>query len=190
MSFTINIFFSGDDSRINSTHFQKTEFPRSNICLVDFANPKGSMRCYIYLKSHCANFTWETSVVFSDWYEENSIILSEEGSVIAGMLVGINVIDCNFDFKRIDLDAQVCNFWRSSSIFIEVFFSFLFGTHLFRAIFPLVLTSFMSFWCLCCKFWTDFIHCFCVFIVDFEQINGLFASILWQMLWNTRNAVE
>ena len=144
-------------------------------------------------KSHCANFTWETSVVFSDWYEENSIILSEEGSVIAGMLVGINVIDCNFDLKGIDLDAQVCIFWRSNSIFIELFFSFLFGTHLFRAICPLVLTSFMSFWCLCCKFWTDFIHCFCVFIVDFEQINGGWKCLLVffdkccgipEMLWN------
>ena len=42
--------------------------------------------------------------LLNDWYEENSILLSEEGTVIAGMLVGLNVIDCNFDLKGNDLD--------------------------------------------------------------------------------------
>ena len=32
----------------------------------------------------------------------------EEGSVIAGMLVGLNVIDCNLCLKGEDLDKQAC----------------------------------------------------------------------------------
>lgn len=48
----------------------------------------------------------EEKNVLRDWYEESSLILSEEGLVIAGMLVGLNVIDCNFDLKGTDLDTQ------------------------------------------------------------------------------------
>ena len=31
----------------------------------------------------------------------------EEGIVISGLLVGLNVIDCNFDLKGEDIDTQV-----------------------------------------------------------------------------------
>ena len=32
-------------------------------------------------------------------------------------------------------------------------------------------TTKTPFWCLCCKLWTGFTHCFGVSIVDFEQLN-------------------
>ena len=34
-------------------------------------------------------------------------MLGEEGFVFSGLLVGLNVIDCNFDLKGEDLDSQV-----------------------------------------------------------------------------------
>jgi len=44
--------------------------------------------------------------ILSEWYDSSSMLLSEEGSVISGLLVGLNVIDCNFDLKGVDLDSQ------------------------------------------------------------------------------------
>ena len=35
------------------------------------------------------------------------MLLCDEGAVFAGLLVGLNVIDCNFDLKGHDLDTQV-----------------------------------------------------------------------------------
>ena len=35
------------------------------------------------------------------------MLLCDEGAVFAGLLVGLNVIDCNFDLKGHDLDSQV-----------------------------------------------------------------------------------
>lgn len=35
------------------------------------------------------------------------MLLCDEGGVFAGMLVGINVIDCNFNLKGHDLDSLV-----------------------------------------------------------------------------------
>jgi len=45
--------------------------------------------------------------ILSEWYDSSSMLLSEEGSVISGLLLGLNVIDCNFDLKGVDLDSQV-----------------------------------------------------------------------------------
>ncbi|XP_062508483.1 RUN and FYVE domain-containing protein 2-like [Corticium candelabrum] len=42
-----------------------------------------------------------------EWYEPFAMMAVEEGSVIAGMLVGLNVIDCNLCLKGEDLDKQV-----------------------------------------------------------------------------------
>lgn len=44
--------------------------------------------------------------VSSDWYEPFAIMAVEEVSVIGGMLVGLNVIDCNLCLKGEDLDKQ------------------------------------------------------------------------------------
>ena len=45
--------------------------------------------------------------IFRDWYEPRAALMQEEGSVISGLLVGINIIDCNFDLKGDSLDTWV-----------------------------------------------------------------------------------
>ena len=46
----------------------------------------------------------------SDFYEPGAIMLEEEAQVIAGLLVGLNVIDCNMGIKDEDLDKPVMLF--------------------------------------------------------------------------------
>ena len=43
----------------------------------------------------------------SDFYEPGAIMLDEEAHVISGLLVGLNVIDCNIGVKDEDLDRPV-----------------------------------------------------------------------------------
>lgn len=43
----------------------------------------------------------------SDFYENAAVMLEEEGAVIVGLLVGLNVIDANLCVKGEDLDSQV-----------------------------------------------------------------------------------
>lgn len=43
----------------------------------------------------------------SEFYEANALMMEEEGAVIAGLLVGLNVIDANLCMKGEDLDSQV-----------------------------------------------------------------------------------
>lgn len=43
----------------------------------------------------------------SDFYESSAVMLEEEGAVIVGLLVGLNVIDANLCVKGEDLDTQV-----------------------------------------------------------------------------------
>ncbi|PWA17197.1 hypothetical protein CCH79_00010525 [Gambusia affinis] len=45
--------------------------------------------------------------VLSDFYEDSALMLEEEGAVIVGLLVGLNVIDANLCVKGEDLDSQV-----------------------------------------------------------------------------------
>ncbi|XP_046871546.1 protein RUFY3 isoform X1 [Hypomesus transpacificus] len=45
--------------------------------------------------------------LLSEFYEANSLMMEEEGAVIAGLLVGLNVIDANLCMKGEDLDSQV-----------------------------------------------------------------------------------
>lgn len=42
-----------------------------------------------------------------EFYEPGSLVMEEEGAVIVGMLVGLNVIDANLCVKGEDLDSQV-----------------------------------------------------------------------------------
>ena len=44
---------------------------------------------------------------YSEFYEPNALMMEEEGAIIAGLLVGLNVIDANFCMKGEDLDSQV-----------------------------------------------------------------------------------
>jgi len=57
------------------------------------------------------------AVVFflSEFYEPNALMMEEEGAVIAGLLVGLNVIDANLCMKGEDLDSQVCYFLLNTS---------------------------------------------------------------------------
>lgn len=45
--------------------------------------------------------------IFSEWYESSATLMGEEGAVIGGLLVSLNVIDCNICIKGGDLDVQV-----------------------------------------------------------------------------------
>jgi len=53
----------------------------------------------ILVFSHCPSC--------SEFYEPNALMMEEEGAIIAGLLVGLNVIDANFCMKGEDLDSQV-----------------------------------------------------------------------------------
>lgn len=46
---------------------------------------------------------------FRDFYEPGAFLMEDEGTVIAGLLVGLNVIDCNLGIKDEDLDQPVCS---------------------------------------------------------------------------------
>ncbi|KAM7018690.1 LOW QUALITY PROTEIN: protein RUFY3 [Tautogolabrus adspersus] len=45
--------------------------------------------------------------LLGEFYEANALMMEEEGAVIAGLLVGLNVIDANLCMKGEDLDSQV-----------------------------------------------------------------------------------
>ncbi|XP_070701184.1 RUN and FYVE domain-containing protein 2 isoform X2 [Pempheris klunzingeri] len=45
--------------------------------------------------------------LLSDFYDSSALMLEEEGAVIVGLLVGLNVIDANLCVKGEDLDSQV-----------------------------------------------------------------------------------
>uniref|UniRef100_UPI00398F24DB RUN and FYVE domain-containing protein 2 n=1 Tax=Pristiophorus japonicus TaxID=55135 RepID=UPI00398F24DB len=45
--------------------------------------------------------------LFSEFYEDHAVIMEEEGAVIVGLLVGLNVIDANLCVKGEDLDSLV-----------------------------------------------------------------------------------
>lgn len=47
----------------------------------------------------------ESKELLRDWYDPHAALMQEEGSVISGLLVGINIIDCNFDLKGDSLDT-------------------------------------------------------------------------------------
>uniref|UniRef100_A0A8D3BZ88 RUN domain-containing protein n=1 Tax=Scophthalmus maximus TaxID=52904 RepID=A0A8D3BZ88_SCOMX len=44
--------------------------------------------------------------LLSEFYEANALMMEEEGAVIAGLLVGLNVIDANLCMKGEDLDSR------------------------------------------------------------------------------------
>lgn len=63
------------------------------------------------LLSHKILITFPISLLcissHSEFYEPNALMMEEEGAIIAGLLVGLNVIDANFCMKGEDLDSQV-----------------------------------------------------------------------------------
>lgn len=55
----------------------------------------------------CRGLTVLPGFCCSEFYEANALMMEEEGAIIAGLLVGLNVIDANFCMKGEDLDSQV-----------------------------------------------------------------------------------
>ncbi|CAH1794975.1 unnamed protein product, partial [Owenia fusiformis] len=45
--------------------------------------------------------------ILREYYDENALMMEEEATVIGGMLVGLNVIDCTFCIKEEDLDQPI-----------------------------------------------------------------------------------
>lgn len=43
----------------------------------------------------------------SEFYDSGALMMEEEGAVMGGLLVGLNVIDANLCIKGEDLDSQV-----------------------------------------------------------------------------------
>ena len=60
-----------------------------------------------------------------EFYEPGAIMLEEEAAVIGGLLVGLNVIDCNLGIKDEDLDQPVSAVGREQNgrHFAEIFIS-------------------------------------------------------------------
>lgn len=54
---------------------------------------------------HC--FSTSCTSYTSEFYDSGALMMEEEGAVIGGLLVGLNVIDANLCIKGEDLDSQV-----------------------------------------------------------------------------------
>ena len=44
--------------------------------------------------------------LLQDYYEEYALMMSDEAIVIGGLLVGLNILDCNLCLKEEDLDSN------------------------------------------------------------------------------------
>ena len=49
------------------------------------------------------------------------MMINEDCIVISGLLVGLNVIDCNFDLKGEDLDSDVSNITYGGNMFTFIY---------------------------------------------------------------------
>jgi len=48
-------------------------------------------------------------VCYREFYDAGALMLNDEATVVAGLLVGLNIIDCNMVLKDDgDLDRPVC----------------------------------------------------------------------------------
>lgn len=81
------------------------------IILVPIFNYEASIFCSSqdYIIGFLRFYYWcFVDFTYSEFYEPNALMMEEEGAIIAGLLVGLNVIDANFCMKGEDLDSQVC----------------------------------------------------------------------------------
>uniref|UniRef100_A0A3Q3J694 RUN domain-containing protein n=1 Tax=Monopterus albus TaxID=43700 RepID=A0A3Q3J694_MONAL len=80
---------------------------------VDYRTPLGRGRAWLRLAlmqkklSDYMKTIINRKDLLSEFYEPNALMMEEEGAVIAGLLVGLNVIDANLCMKGEDLDSQV-----------------------------------------------------------------------------------
>lgn len=86
--------------------------------------------------------TWHLFLFWSasEFYEPGAFMLEEEGTVIAGLLVGLNVLDCNICIKGEDLDQPV-----SKIILIIIQYCFLWMNRFYS--WPCFIFFFV--WCVC-----------------------------------------
>lgn len=70
---------------------------------------KGNYTIDLYLKIIYSyyNVVYLKMRFCSEFYEYHALMMEEEGAVIVGLLVGLNVIDANLCVKGEDLDSQV-----------------------------------------------------------------------------------
>lgn len=48
--------------------------------------------------------------LYREYYEPQALLLSDEAAIVAGLLVGLNVVDCAITVKGDDLDQPVSAF--------------------------------------------------------------------------------
>lgn len=71
----------------------------------------GATYCYNLLHVDSWSELIQTIFLFnSEFYEYHALMMEEEGAVIVGLLVGLNVIDANLCVKGEDLDSQVSRY--------------------------------------------------------------------------------
>ncbi|ESO87041.1 hypothetical protein LOTGIDRAFT_107183 [Lottia gigantea] len=80
----------------------------------DIKSPLGRARCWIRLalmQKKLADYfkliIEQKDQILSEFYENGAFLMEEEGMVLAGLLVGLNVIDCNMCIKGEDLDQPM-----------------------------------------------------------------------------------
>lgn len=59
--------------------------------------------------------------LLTEFYETGALMLADEAIVIMGLLVGLNVIDCNLCVKV--RESSICNLYPGSLYFLQFFFS-------------------------------------------------------------------
>lgn len=72
--------------------------------------PGGGLRLEVRRGGEHPFLSGRLPVVFiscSEFYEPEALMMEEEGTVIVGLLVGLNVLDANLCLKGEDLDSQV-----------------------------------------------------------------------------------
>uniref|UniRef100_A0A2H6NMH4 FYVE-type domain-containing protein n=1 Tax=Micrurus carvalhoi TaxID=3147026 RepID=A0A2H6NMH4_9SAUR len=81
--------------------------------LPELKTPIGRGRAWLYLavmQKKLADYLkvlLDHKCLLSEYYEPDAMMMEEEGAVIVGLLVGLNVIDANLCLKGEDLDSQV-----------------------------------------------------------------------------------
>ncbi|XP_007429601.1 RUN and FYVE domain-containing protein 1 isoform X2 [Python bivittatus] len=81
--------------------------------LPELKTPVGRGRAWLYLavmQKKLADYLkvlLDHKCLLSEFYESDALMMEEEGAVIVGLLVGLNVIDANLCLKGEDLDSQV-----------------------------------------------------------------------------------
>ncbi|KAH0629821.1 hypothetical protein JD844_012227 [Phrynosoma platyrhinos] len=81
--------------------------------LPELKTPVGRGRAWLYLavmQKKLADYLkvlLDHKHLLSEFYEPDALMMEEEGAVIVGLLVGLNVLDANLCLKGEDLDSQV-----------------------------------------------------------------------------------